>query len=597
MAYELIGKEGPYYTKGETDVKIAAEVTRATDAEDEIRDDLESGLATEKSERQTADTALQAQIDAQEAKSDVVDVVGTYAQLQAYDTSKLTAEDVIKVLSDSTHNDAEAFYRWHDGAWVWIGGRAASYTKAEVDVKVSTLQGEIDENASKITQVSDNMLGKLNKNQGKANAGKFLKVGPDGTVSPAEDNVGLVAVAHDNTISGDGTSGSPLSIAESLSTKADAATALNYNNITNCITEIPQDIKLEINSDGALVLKAGSKIYIPNGFEADGTTRKFDVVTINNDLTSNQTLWGAQQYYVICSGTSIGFCAVGATTSALNAPTPANGAWCYILNDNKIKRADGSAWNDSGFALPIGLATSTNGTTVSTIDKVFNGLGYIGSTPFALPGSKGLIPNYRNADGSLKNIEVTVDKVLISIDFIAQGPRCALCIRAADGKAVEIFSSPIRVYNEDLNVVYNTQTRAIENDRFIAGYLNKGINGAVSNFTPKTAFHAVDYNDAEFIAHQAMPSNKYVNLTLPSHGATLTAPADGYIAMAISTGTANLTIGLMNITAGGLSVIIPMAGSGGYSVFCPVSKNDVVRVYHYNTTPDTFRLVTTNGIK
>lgn len=45
---------------------------------------------------------------------------------------------------------------------------------------------------------------------------------------------------------------------------------LNTSQITNCITEIPQDIKLEL-VDGTLTLKAGSKVYIPNGFEADGT--------------------------------------------------------------------------------------------------------------------------------------------------------------------------------------------------------------------------------------------------------------------------------------------------------------------------------------
>ena len=58
---------------------------------------------------------------------------------------------------------------------------------------------------------------------------------------------------------------------------------LNYT--TNRILEIPQDIKLELNN-GTLTLKAGSKVYVPNGFESDGTTPKFDVVTIENDIVS-----------------------------------------------------------------------------------------------------------------------------------------------------------------------------------------------------------------------------------------------------------------------------------------------------------------------
>lgn len=49
---------------------------------------------------------------------------------------------------------------------------------------------------------------------------------------------------------------------------------------------IPQDIKLELNN-GTLTLKAGSRVYVPNGFESDGTTPKFILKTIQSDITSN----------------------------------------------------------------------------------------------------------------------------------------------------------------------------------------------------------------------------------------------------------------------------------------------------------------------
>ena len=62
---------------------------------------------------------------------------------------------------------------------------------------------------------------------------------------------------------------------------------LNTTQITNCITEIPQDIKLEL-VDGTLILKAGSKVYVPNGFEEDGVTKKFDEVVIESDLYLKQ---------------------------------------------------------------------------------------------------------------------------------------------------------------------------------------------------------------------------------------------------------------------------------------------------------------------
>lgn len=55
---------------------------------------------------------LQEEIDTIEAGSDVTDVVGTYADLQSYDTSTLTDKDVIKVLDDETENHAQTYYRW-----------------------------------------------------------------------------------------------------------------------------------------------------------------------------------------------------------------------------------------------------------------------------------------------------------------------------------------------------------------------------------------------------------------------------------------------------------------------------------------------------
>lgn len=102
-----------YYTKTETDTQIGYE----TDA------------------REIADSGLQEQIDAIVASSDVVDIVGTYAALQAYDTSKLGDNDIIKVLTDETRDDATTYYRWDadTSTWGYIGAEGPFYTKAESD--------------------------------------------------------------------------------------------------------------------------------------------------------------------------------------------------------------------------------------------------------------------------------------------------------------------------------------------------------------------------------------------------------------------------------------------------------------------------------
>lgn len=83
--------------------------------------------------------SLQAQIDALSASSDVVDVVADYTALQNYDTSGLSDNDIVKVLEDSTHDDATTYYRWvvvgGVGQWVYVGEQGAYYTKAEADAR------------------------------------------------------------------------------------------------------------------------------------------------------------------------------------------------------------------------------------------------------------------------------------------------------------------------------------------------------------------------------------------------------------------------------------------------------------------------------
>jgi len=99
------------------------------------KDETDTLIATEAETRDAADLNLQEQIDAISSASDVVDVVGTYAELQNYDTSKLGDNDIIKVLTDETHDDAISYYRWNDTTetFTYIGSQGPFYTKSETD--------------------------------------------------------------------------------------------------------------------------------------------------------------------------------------------------------------------------------------------------------------------------------------------------------------------------------------------------------------------------------------------------------------------------------------------------------------------------------
>ena len=105
----------------------------------ETEDLISNAVSEEATVRENADIDLQNQIDAITVSSDVVDIVGTYADLENYDTSKLTNDDVVKVLQDSTHNNAVSYYRWvisqNVGSWVYIGSEGPFYTKGEADNK------------------------------------------------------------------------------------------------------------------------------------------------------------------------------------------------------------------------------------------------------------------------------------------------------------------------------------------------------------------------------------------------------------------------------------------------------------------------------
>ena len=71
-----------------------------------------ASMAANKGYVDTKNADLQKQIDTIDAGKDVADIVGTKAELNSYDTSKLTDGDVIKVLADETLNNAIVYYKW-----------------------------------------------------------------------------------------------------------------------------------------------------------------------------------------------------------------------------------------------------------------------------------------------------------------------------------------------------------------------------------------------------------------------------------------------------------------------------------------------------
>lgn len=137
---QKIDDETTARTNADTELgtRITNEVTRATTAESGLSTRITTvsdNLASEITARTDADSALQEQIDAITSKSDVVDVVGTKAALDNYDTSKLNDNDVIKVLKDESQSNATTYYRWDaaNNRFTFIGAEGPYYTVTEAD--------------------------------------------------------------------------------------------------------------------------------------------------------------------------------------------------------------------------------------------------------------------------------------------------------------------------------------------------------------------------------------------------------------------------------------------------------------------------------
>lgn len=378
-------------------------------------------------------------------------------------------------------------------------------------------------------------------------------------------------------------------------------TTLMDTKVSNCITYIPQDIKLELNN-GTLTLKTGSKVYIPNGFESDGTTKKFDVVTTTSDLlipkwnntvpglismTSNRELWTAlpeQQF----SGSS--------------APTTQYALW-YDTTNNIIKSSSdaGSSWKE-GYCLPMAICTADSSNWTS-INQVFNGFGYIGSTDYALPGVKGLIPNGRNADGSLKNIEFTTTNVAVFTrtypndlgkDYYFLYPNNTI---TDNGNLIiqdhEPSSWNYMVWFDTANnlIKYNDGTTIfkVEAVVFASSFY---LSGKISSFTPKTVFHALDYNDKSTVSGWSMPSSRYIDLSVAASGSTYTAPANGYFSWYCYQNNNGYIF--VQSSASLLPNRVANA-SNDIAGFIPVKKGDIVMVEYANLTFNRLRFIYAEG--
>lgn len=136
---------------------IDAEEQARQEADQQLQqniNDLTGKLNQEIQDRKDGDNNLQSQIDAINAGTDVVDVVGTKAELNSYPTGTLTDRDIVKVLNDESQDGAQTYYRWSTTSQTWslVGKVGPYYTKSEADGKFATIT-DLDDLTGEVTTV------------------------------------------------------------------------------------------------------------------------------------------------------------------------------------------------------------------------------------------------------------------------------------------------------------------------------------------------------------------------------------------------------------------------------------------------------------
>ena len=350
---------------------------------------------------------------------------------------------------------------------------------------------------------------------------------------------------------------------------------LNDNVRTNCITKIPQDIKLEL-VDGILTLKSGSKIYDGAGNPINIIKDYIVDITNSNGVvgvyySQNQDkVWANQHMSLATSGT-----------------TPPEGTGMFYNTSTKsVDFYSNGSVSDANWSLPLAIITTSNG-ALTTINQIFNGFGYIGSTIFALPDIEGLIPNGRNADGSLNNTKFVTTNVLTSTRGFSGSNKVYVRGNSLTYTAGVYYN---KEENKNIGISDGLYSNYCE-----SGTLFADSTGKITLFSPKNVFQAVDRNDTNWASFASKPSDKFIDLTLEASDAFYTMPANGYLCFA-KLATASGQFIYMGRNAEVPSINIHSSFAGYLQAFLPCRKGDKIRVgYDAGGTTAYFKFIYDEG--
>jgi len=289
---------------------------------------------------------------------------------------------------------------------------------------------------------------------------------------------------------------------------------INYDNISNCLIEVPQDVKLEINS-GSLIIKAGSKIYTPSGANV------FIPYVFENDYACSS--WGTSSgtVAVAWAGTYYDYVTYDQVYSGTTAPGAQYSFW-YDTTNNVVQLFTADPSTPARTESLVFAIIKINNGAVTEIQQVFNGFSYMGECAFVLPGVKGLIPSGRNENGGLVSTLFETDSVKIKNLSLESSILCFLNENGIGGYGVnKYFEDSTRPtnfgqyatwYNTTENILYHTSDSGITWSKrhaiFLGEMLKSGPGYNITEFEPRKPFQAVDASEADYVIHYQRPTNE-----------------------------------------------------------------------------------------
>ncbi|MBO5739005.1 phage tail protein [bacterium] len=338
--------------------------------------------------------------------------------------------------------------------------------------------------------------------------------------------------------------------------KADKNLA-NTGMITNCLLEVPQRIKYEFTNNN-LTIKAGTVIIIPYGVENLAGNYPVGSTFLNENFKVVDTQFENNKFFIWLEVQDdiIHYPPGAATENAMvfikpagnevtnwgeqgtaSGITPGEGELFFYNTETNFISAysNGTSYN-SRFSLPI-LHISKKMGIISSINNVFNGMGYIGSTIWADKGVRGLIPNGRNLDGSLNNIETETNKLL----FATTEQQGLENLKVAFNSTILGIND---YYLDESNNIVKVTTDDEVRDLCIVGDISI-TSGVITSITPYKTFKAVNKSsDKQWLSSLSLPSEKYIDYTLGERGTIYLAPANGWFAIRKDAGFINAQVSL-----------------------------------------------------